>query len=79
MYYLVGVVIDLRTPALKRRNSKNVNEMDCLLGSVVDLDPDPHILGPPGSGSVSHKYRSGSGSFHYQAKIVRKTLISTVL
>ncbi len=23
--------------------------MDYLLGSVVDLDPDPHILGPPGS------------------------------
>ncbi len=28
------------------------------------------------SGSVSHKY--GSGSFHHQAKIVRNTLISTV-
>ncbi len=30
------------------------------------------------SGSISHKYWSGSGSFHHQAKI-RKTLISTVL
>jgi hypothetical protein len=40
---------------------------------------DPDIFGPPGSasGSVSHKY--GSGSFHHQAKLVRKTLISTVL
>jgi hypothetical protein len=27
------------------------------------------------SGSVSHKYGSGSGSFHHQAKIVRKTMI----
>jgi hypothetical protein len=37
--------------------------------------------GPPGSasGSVSHKYGSGSGSFHHQAKIVKKTLISTGL
>ncbi len=34
--------------------------------------PDPHPV-------VSHKYGSGSGSFHHQAKIVRKTLISTVL
>ncbi len=31
------------------------------------------------SGSVSHKYGSGSGSFHNQANIVRKTLIFAVL
>ncbi len=31
------------------------------------------------SGSVSHKYGSGSGSFHHQAKKVRKPLFSTVL
>jgi hypothetical protein len=38
---------------------------------------DPYVLGIPGSGSVSQRY--GSGSFdYYQAKIVRKTLISTV-
>ncbi len=41
--------------------------------SVPDPDPDPdppdpHVFGPPGSGSLYH-----------QAKIVRKTLISTVL
>ncbi len=38
-------------------------------------------FGPPGSGSgsVSKRYGSGSGSFHHQAKIVRKTFISTVL
>jgi hypothetical protein len=35
------------------------------------------FFGPPGSGSVSQRY--GSGSFYPQAKIVRKTLISTVL
>jgi hypothetical protein len=38
---------------------------------------DPYVFCPPGS--VSHKYGSGSGSFHHQAKIVRKTLISTGL
>ncbi len=37
--------------------------------------------GPPGSafGPFSHKYGSGCGSFHHQAKTVRKTLISSVL
>jgi hypothetical protein len=41
--------------------------------SVPDPHPDPldaHVFGPPGS---------GSGSFYYQEKIVRKTLIPTVL
>ncbi len=47
----------------------------------------PYVFGPPGSlsgsisqrngsGSISQRY--GSGSFYHQAKIVRKTLISTV-
>ncbi len=37
---------------------------------------DPYVFGPPGSasGSVGHKYESGSGSFYHQAKIVRKNL-----
>jgi hypothetical protein len=36
---------------------------------------------PPGSASgfVSHKYGSGSGSFHHKEKVVRKILISTGL
>ncbi len=49
-------------------------------------DPsDPHVSGPSGSGSgsTSQRYGSGygsrSGSFYHQAKIVRKTLIPTVL
>ncbi len=53
--------------------------------SVADSDPDPHVFGPPGSGSTSQRYRSGSysrsgsGSFYHHAKIVRKTLIPTIL
>jgi hypothetical protein len=51
--------------------------------SVADTDPhkDPDVLGPTGcaSGSVVQNYGSGSGSFQHQAKIVRKTLIPTVL
>jgi hypothetical protein len=40
---------------------------------------DPDVFGPHGSGSISTRYGSGSGSFYNQTKIVRKTLISTVL
>jgi hypothetical protein len=39
--------------------------------SVADPDPDPqdpHVFGPP-----------GSGSFYHHAKIVRNTLIPTIL
>ncbi len=43
--------------------------------SVADPDPnpdppDPHVFGPPGS---------GSGSFYHQENLVRKTFFSTVL
>jgi hypothetical protein len=47
-----------------------------------DPDPsDPHVFGPPGSGSgsISQRYGSGSGSFYHQVKIVRKTLFPTAL
>ncbi len=37
------------------------------------------FFGSPGSGSTSQRYGSRSGSFNHQAKIVRKTLISSVL
>jgi hypothetical protein len=46
-------------------------------GSVPD--PDPHVFGPPGSVSICQRYGSGSGSFRHHAKIVRKTLIPTIL
>jgi hypothetical protein len=49
--------------------------------SVADPEPDMYVLRPPGSGFISTRYRSrsGSGSFYHQAIIGRKTLISTVL
>ncbi len=53
-----------------------------LVSSVTDPNPDPpdpHVFGPPGSRSTSQRYGSGSGSFCHKAKIVRKTLIPTVL
>jgi hypothetical protein len=56
----------------------------------TDADPpDPYVFGPPGSGSGSintwYGFESGfssgsrSGSLYEQGKIVRKTLIPTVL
>jgi hypothetical protein len=60
-------------------------------GSVADPNPDlpdPHVVGPPGSGSTSQRYGSGSGScsgsgygsFYHHAQIVKKiTLIPTIL
>ncbi len=56
--------------------------------SVPDPNPDPtdpHVFRPPGSGSTSLRYGSGSGSgfgsgsFYQHEKIVRKTLIPTIL
>jgi hypothetical protein len=40
---------------------------------------EPYVFGPPSSGSIRHRNESGSGSFYHQAKLGRKTLISTVL
>jgi hypothetical protein len=48
-----------------------------VLASV--MDPDPYVFGPHGSGSISQRYGTGSGSFYHQEKIGGKTLIPTVL
>ncbi len=50
--------------------------------SVPDPDPDPldpHVFGPPGSGSTSQRSGSGSGSLYHHEKIVRKTLTPSIL
>jgi hypothetical protein len=38
--------------------------------SVADSNPDPdppdpHVFGPPGSGSISRRFGTGSGSFYH--------------
>jgi hypothetical protein len=70
----------LHLQQLAELHQARVRRLHIVKSSVVD--PDPYVFGPPGSasGSVSHKYGSGSGSFHHQAtKKIRKTLPSTVL
>ncbi len=54
------------------RNSDPSNTLHYVPGSVPDSDPQ--VFRPPGSGSVSQRYRSGSGSFHHQAKKKEKHL-----
>ncbi len=70
---------ELKAPELEVRTG--LYSLGTVQTSVADpnLDPDPHVFGPPGSGSGFIRQRYGSGSFYYYAKIVRKTLISTVL
>ncbi len=51
----------------------------CPFCSVAD--PDPHVFGPPGSGFTSQMDPDPerSGSFYHDVKIVRKTLIPSIL
>ncbi len=53
-------------------SNENFTDMQVSSTSVADPepnpDPDSHVFGPP-----------SPGSFYHKAKIVRKTLISTVL
>ncbi len=53
----------------------------CRYDNISVADPDPHVFGPSGLGSTNQMYvsGSGSGSFYHHAKIVRKTLIPTIL
>ncbi len=57
----------------------DTQDLDTQDTDTQDLDTqdtdtqDPHVFGPPGpgSGSISTRYRSGSGFFYNQAKLVR--------
>jgi hypothetical protein len=79
------MIHDILYVLLVRMNDLNFLDLQKLICSVPDPNPDPpdpRVFGPPGS--ISQRYGSGSGScsgsgsFYYQANIVRKTLISTV-
>jgi len=63
---------------VQNKIQQNSEKGDILKGSIPD-PPDPHVFGPPGSGSGFTSQRYGSGSFYHQAKKIRKTLIPTVL
>jgi hypothetical protein len=51
----------------KKREIIVVNTQDrCVADPDTNPDPDSHVFGPPGSGSISQRY--GSGSFYHHAK-----------
>jgi hypothetical protein len=54
----------------KMGNIYDVQIIKHLIEKTSVADPDPYVSGPPGFGSISHRY--GSGSFYHQAKIVKK-------
>jgi hypothetical protein len=59
------------------RGGRLVGERETALGdSVMDPDPEPHVFGPPGSGSISQRYGSGSGSLPFSHKCVERTRIN---
>jgi hypothetical protein len=73
MTELDGFAAFLPSPSCSVRQSEQHTESAGSLGDKTAIkttvvDPDPYVFGP-----------SGSGSFHHQAKIARKPLISTGL
>jgi hypothetical protein len=49
-----------KSPELHAVLARSQSTFSILLTSVGD--PDPHVFGPPGSGSISQRFGSGSGS-----------------
>jgi hypothetical protein len=79
--YLLQIKISQRPKFAKNEFQKDpMADKDRYLKPSV-ADPDPYVFGPPGSGSgsISQRYGSRSGSFYHQAKKGRKTLIPAVL
>jgi hypothetical protein len=60
--------------SVDRWHNTNPLSEDTLPSSVGDPDsepdPDPHVLGPPGSGSISQRCGSGSGSFAFLKNVL---------
>ncbi len=56
-------------------------QVSLLLSTVTSTNGlwNLYVFGPPGSGFRSVSQRYGSGSFYHRAKIVRNTMIPTVL
>jgi hypothetical protein len=68
--------------SLTVQSVRAADEVALMKGSVADPDPnpdppDPRVFGPPGSGSTSQRYGSGSGSrFLLSCKNSKKNLDS---
>ncbi len=76
--------VEMRYLPPSLRPARNLKPSQMVSTSVANSDPnpdpDPLVFGAPGSGSLSQRYGSGSGTFYHHAKIMlRKTLIPTIL
>jgi hypothetical protein len=67
-----SVEVALTLDILKHGKRFHATVRYTLTNSVPDPNPDPHVFGPPGSGSISQRYGSGSSIIN------QKTLIPTV-
>ncbi len=55
------------TVLTKRQSSTEERSRVIYFPGITSVaDPDPYVLGPPGSGSVCQRYRSGAGSVYHQ-------------
>jgi hypothetical protein len=67
----------------EEKTMRNRRTLHFFLGSqnlnAIGTNTVLYVFGPLGSGSIGHKYGSCAKSFHHQANIVGKTLISVFL
>ncbi len=74
--------VNLPGGELRRRSAEDELSMRRYLqeGDIISAEvrvrgsvPDPHLFGPPGSGSISQRYGTGfrSGSFSFLIKVLR--------
>jgi hypothetical protein len=80
---LHAVYSGLEWKSVKVSDSTKVELKKPVFRNTVPDQPDPRGFWPPGSGSTSQRYGSGSGfgsgSFYNHGKIIRKTLNPTIL
>ncbi len=60
------------------REKNDIARRGCVTVKCSVADPDPYVFGWPPDPDLIRRYGSGSGSFYYRAKMIRKSLISTV-
>jgi hypothetical protein len=68
---ILRILMRIRIPntCCKKENYREINLS--VVAIVADPDPpDPYVFGPSGSGSISQRYGSGSGSFPFLTKLL---------
>jgi hypothetical protein len=72
----IPIRLDSQDPERKRVRDELVVRQDFSFPLVyfsvgnADPEPDPHVFGPPGSGSISRRYGSGSDSIPFLLNVL---------